>query len=187
MSEHCMPGSAASAPADPLPRQVDIRRLIGAGVSLAAREPLAQFPRLTEMLETDDGCVEVALRFFVDEQGLRRIDGEVRTTVSVLCQRCLSPMPVPLASAFHVVAVWSEEDAVHMPKYLDPFVVGDGPQDLHPLIEDELIISMPFVSYHERTDCHAGTEWHAGANEDDPATDRKENPFKVLERLKSSR
>lgn len=176
-----MSNERPSCPGDPLPKQVDVRRLIAAGASLTVTEPVARFARLREMVESDEGCVDIALRFFIDEQGVRRIDGEVRTTLQVLCQRCLQPMALPVDSAFGVAVVWSDEDAGRVPRYLDPYIVGDEPQDLRDLIEDELIISVPYVSYHEVAECSAAP---TAAAADAPA-ERKANPFTVLERLKS--
>lgn len=176
-----MSNERPSCHADPLPKQVDVRRLISAGTSLVAAEPVGHFPRLREMVESDEGCVEISLRFFVDEQGLRRIDGHVAATLQVPCQRCLQPMALPIDSGFGVAVVWSDEDAARVPRDLDSYVVGDEPQDLRDLIEDELIISVPYVSYHEEADCSA-----APAAAADPApAERKVNPFTVLERLKS--
>lgn len=168
---------------DPLPKQVDVRRLIAAGSSLEASEPLASFRRLADMVESDAGCVEIDLRFFTDEQGLRRIDGRVQTVLQVLCQRCLTAMPLEVDSTFGVAVIWSDEDAGRIPKHLDPYIVGDDPQDLRDLVEDELIISVPFVSFHDQADCDIGP-----LPDDEPAAEegeRKVNPFKVLERLKS--
>lgn len=170
----------------PLPRQVDVRKLVASGASIAAREPLASFRRLGAMLEGDAGDVEVQLRFFIDEQRLRRIDGEVHTQVQVLCQRCLRPMTVALDSQFAVAVVWSDDEAANLPRELDPYIAGEEPQDIRDLIEDELIISLPFVSYHEPGQCTA-----AGYDTARPAPEApgpsKENPFKVLEQLKSGK
>lgn len=170
---------------DPLPRQVDVRKLVAAGASISAREPLASFGRLCAMLESDGGSVEVLLRFFVDEQGLRRIDGEVRTQVQVMCQRCMQAMPLDIDSRFEVAVVWSDDEAQHLPRQLDAYAVGEEPQDVRDLVEDELIISVPYASYHEPGRCRPpGFEGVEDVAEPEPV-EEKENPFKVLERLKS--
>lgn len=169
-----------------LPKQVDVRRLVASGTTIEAREPLSSFERLGAMLEGGDGDVEVRLRFFIDEQRLRRIDGEVRAQVKVLCQRCLQPMPVALDSKFAVAVVWSDDEAAQLPRELDPYIAGEEPQDIRDLIEDELIISLPFVSYHEPGQCAAAGHDNAEPEPAAPAQTR-ENPFKVLEQLKSGK
>lgn len=184
-------GFAAGAPesklADPLPKLLDIRKFIAADIELHASEPLKNFGRLRDMLENDAGDVDIRLHCFIDAQGKRRIDGKVQAAVMVTCQRCLQPMPLTLDSQFAVAAVWTDEDAEHLPKHLDAYIVGEGLQDVRPLIEDELIISLPYASYHELEDC-AVAPYRAPESSDDEVDvaqpEAKENPFKVLEQLK---
>lgn len=175
----------------PLPRQVDIRKLIAVGAEISACEPLQKFARLEPMLAKDDGAeageVEVKLHFYVDESGIKRIDGEVRAAATVLCQRCLQPMALPIDSTFAVAAVWSDEDAGRLPKYLEPYIVGEGPQDIRDLIEDELILCIPYASYHEREDCAGIDPRHIAAEIGETERKVKPNPFQVLEQLKSSK
>jgi len=171
----------------PLPKQVDVRKLIAADVTIDAREPLANFARLPDMLEASAGDVEVQLHFYVDERGAKRIDGKVRATLMVLCQRCLKPLPLPVDAQFRAAVVWSDEEASRLPKELEPYIVGDELQDIRDLVEDELIISVPYVSYHDEGTCVAeGYEKPAEIVEPEPSepTESKENPFKVLEQLK---
>lgn len=157
-----------------------------------AREPLASFKRLCDMVEGDAGSVDIDLRFYVDAQKLRRIDGKVHATVQVLCQRCLQPMPVEVDSTFAVAAVWSDDDAEQLPRDIDPYIVGEEPQDLRELVEDELIISVPYISYHDSGPCADQADQRA---EQQVASDReiaaekpqRENPFSVLEQLKSGK
>lgn len=183
----------------PLPKQVDIRRFVAADVEIDAREPLVNFARLAGMLEATDGDVEVHLHFHTDLQGTKRIDGAVRATLMVQCQRCLQPMPLPIDSRFHAAVVWSDDDAGRLPKDLEPYIVGEEPQDVRDLVEDELIISVPYASYHDEGACvaegyaaveaanrvaelEAARKAEADSGEERP----QENPFKVLEQLKGS-
>jgi uncharacterized protein len=171
----------------PLPKQVDVRKLIAADTTVTAREPLASFKRLCAMVEGSDGDVEVELHFFVDPQRLRRIEGAVQTTVQVICQICMKPLPVAIDSRFAVAAVWADDEAAHLPRDVDPYIVGDEPQDVRELVEDELIISLPYVSYHEPGQCSPPADFVNSAPEPEAPADAKENPFKVLEQLKSGK
>jgi uncharacterized protein len=168
----------------PLPRQVDIRKLIAADTTISAREPLRSFARLLDMLEARDGDVEVDLHFHRQAQGGKFIDGEVRATVAVLCQRCMKPMPLSIDSHFRVGVVWSDEEASRLPKDLEPYIVGEGPQDVRDLVEDELILCVPYASYHERLDCADG---YVQPEVPDTPVEAKPNPFQVLEKLKSGK
>jgi uncharacterized protein len=164
-----------------LPRQLDIRRLMAADVEMKACEPFASFKRLGEMVEGAQGDVEIQLHFFIDEQRLRRIDGAVKAVLEVVCQRCLQPMPIEIESQFKVAAVWSDGEGDHLPRHIDPYVVGEEPQDLRELIEDELIISVPYVSYHEGGPCAEQAAAESARRDDET---RSDNPFSVLGQLK---
>ncbi len=172
----------------PLPKQVDIRKLIAADAEISAREPLQKFARLATMLAKTDGAeandVELKLHLYVDEAGNKRIDGNVHADVMVLCQRCLQPMPLPIDSTFSVGVVWSDEESNRLPKYLEPYIVDEGPQDIRDLIEDELILCVPYAAYHDDENC-AG-EYRQEVAEEIVETEREEkpNPFQVLEQLK---
>lgn len=179
----------------PLPKQVDVRKFVATDLTLDAREPLARFARLAEMLEGTDGDVEIHLHFHTDLQGIKRIDGQVRTTLLVQCQRCLKPLPLPIDSTFAAAVVWSDDEAGRVPKDLEPYIAGEEPQDIRDLIEDELIISVPYVSYHDEGTCVAdgyaslvqGNEEAERAQPGAAAESKekaRENPFKVLEQLK---
>lgn len=172
----------------PLPKQVDIRKLIAADAEISAREPLQKFARLATMLAKTDGAetaeVDVTLHLYVDEGGNKRIDGQVHAEVAVLCQRCLKPMQLPIDSTFAVGVVWSDEESNRLPKYLEPYIVDEGPQDIRDLLEDELILCVPYAAYHDDVNC-AG-EYHREIANDfvEAEEEEKPNPFKVLEQLK---
>lgn len=173
----------------PLPKQVDVRKFVAADLSIDAREPLARFARLAEMLESSDGDVEVHLHFYTEPQGPKRIDGRVQATLTVLCQRCLKPLALPIDSQFRAAVVWSDEEAGRLSKDVEPYIVGEEPQDIRDLIEDELIISVPYANYHDDGACAVeGYEPPAEAEaEPEPVAGvTRENPFKVLEQLKDS-
>lgn len=193
---HFAAGAPESKLAEPLPKLLDIRKFIAADIELHVSEPLQNFERLRDMLESprdesEWGNVDIRLHCFIDAQGKRRIDGKVQASVLVTCQRCLQPMPLTLDSQFAVAAVWSDEDAEHLPKHLDAYIVGEGLQDVRPLIEDELIIGLPYVSYHELEDCAVEPYRTVESNDEDGVDavqpEAKENPFKVLEQLKPSK
>jgi uncharacterized protein len=168
----------------PLPKQVDIRKLIAVGTEISVREPLQNFARLATMLEMCDGDVELKLHLYVDDGRIKRIDGEVRAEVSVLCQRCLQPMMLPIDSTFAVGAVWSDDEAGRLPKYLEPYIVGEGLQDIRDLLEDELILCVPYAAYHEREDCAGDYLQETTEEPGDTVKAEKPNPFQVLEQLK---
>jgi uncharacterized protein len=169
---------------DPLPKQVDVRKLINKSAEITAQEPVAQLQRLASVLADDGGSVTVNLAFYIDEGRFRKIDGDINTEVSVICQRCLEPMKVSLEANVNLAVVWTEDEAKQLPRDLDPLIVGEEPINLADIVEEELILSLPIVSYHSEDQCKGHSSFVSG-DEEVVADEPKENPFSVLEQLKS--
>ena len=169
----------------PLARQVDARKLASSGAEMTAVEDVKEFPRFVAGLYSDSGVVSIDLRFFVDEQGFSRIAGQVRTEVQGVCQRCLNPMSLAVNSDFEWALVWTESQMQSLPKSVDPVVLDTDVLDVFSLVEDELIVSTPFISYHPEGECEpAGPTRYQPESEQKIEGDR-ENPFAILEKLKS--
>ncbi|WP_253904520.1 YceD family protein [Bordetella trematum] len=121
----------------------------------------------------------------------------VAATPVLVCQRCGEPFVYPIDSTAVLQLVESEDDldddladlqeaqeegldfATDVPEK----VVGSHRFDLLAQIEDELILSIPYVPRHEVCPGHA--EQKAVSDADTPAEESKRpSPFAVLEQLK---
>lgn len=169
---------------EPLPSQIDVRKLVHKGAEINADFPVSQLPRFSSLLANTEGSVTAALRFFVDEQKISRIEGEVTSSSFVTCQRCLEPMSICLESHFELGVVRDDERSKQLPAGLDPLIVADELVNLTDIVEEELILSLPFVNYHRAEDCQREVGFSTGEFEQ-PVDESRDNPFKVLERLKS--
>lgn len=172
-----------------LPRHIDPRKFAQQGLDLQGFVAVSDFPRLAGLTldssNADSGSdVKVELDFGVDEEKHRVISGQALCALKVTCQRCLEPVEVNLAADINLAIVWDEERAKQLPKTLDPLILPEGPADLYEIIEDELLLNLPMVSYHEE-DCIEQTSFGdevAAVAEAAPS----KNPFQVLEQLKGS-
>lgn len=135
-----------------LPVSVDLTKMTSKGVEMQADLPLADLPRLENVLSDVSGSAQVSLRFSIDEQKRQRIEGEVSAALSIFCQRCLEPMPFPVHAEISLAVVRDEALAAQLPRNMDPIIVSDDLLHLHEVVEEELLLSLPFVSYHE-TQC----------------------------------
>ena len=71
---------------------------------------------------------------------------------------------------------------------MDPLIVGeDELMDLNEVVEDELLLNMPFVAYHDPDKCSGKQQYEFSAEEETAPVEEKENPFSVLEQLKSGK
>lgn len=168
----------------PLPGPVDARKLSAKGAEISAQIRVSELPRIADMLASDRGNVAADLRFFTDEDHRKRLDGHLAAQLEVVCQRCLEAMPLELESDFALGIVWSEEEAKHLGSSLEPLIVGEELVNLADVISEELILSLPYVSYHRAEDCSQQQREFSGGDVIAPAEEERENPFKVLEQLK---
>ena len=169
------------APSKRLPRALDPRKQahfhsLYEGMLLAE-----DLPRVADVVDSIDE-ISVRLAFSIEEQGKRIVAIDITGCVSVICQRCLKPVPVSMDIRSVVAIVWDEEEAKHLPEHLDPWVVGDAEADTYELVEEELLLNIPVVSYHEY-DCIDPGLMKAGKKEDEQE-EPKANPFQVLAGLK---
>lgn len=172
----------------PLPSQIDIRKLAVKGVEISASTSVSTLPRFVDLLANDSSSIDVDLCFYIDEERFRRVDGRIQGSVEVFCQRCLEPMPLTLDTRFSLGIVWSEDDAERLPSNLDPLIVGEELVDLADIVSEELILCLPFVSYHEPGACRQLPASSSGDTIETgrlPAVDdQRENPFEVLKNMK---
>lgn len=165
-----------------LPRQGDPRKFAQQGVSLEGFIPLTELSRLAEVSADAASNVQVELFFALNEEHKKVVTGHARAELHLVCQRCLEPVSVPVESTISLAVVWDEDAANALPEYLDPWIVGEGAADFFEMIEEELLLSLPAVAYHQEP-CIDSRLLSSGT----PVEVKKErNPFQVLEQLKSS-
>jgi len=165
----------------PLPKKVEPRKLAERDVVFAGQAPISGMPRLASNLVTDNGSIDVEIRFAKDEQNLCTLTGSAHGSVSMTCQRCLEPVSVEVDARFNLAVTLSDEQAKHLPRNYDPLIIETDEIELLPIIEDELMLSLPLVPYHD--DCSIQTSFgDAETARTQEAT--KPNPFSVLAQLK---
>ncbi|MCE3253108.1 MAG: nucleic acid-binding protein [Cellvibrio sp.] len=165
-----------------LPRQGDPRKFAQHGVCLEGVIPVAELPRVVEATESSDGEIQVKLEFTISEERKKVVIGNASADLTLVCQRCLEPVTVPVESSISLAIVWDEEAAKALPERFDPWIASEGIADLYDMVEEELLLSLPAVAYHEEP-CLDSKLYSSGK----PVEVKKEkNPFQVLEQLKSS-
>lgn len=170
-----------------LPRLVDFRRLAAHDGVLRGEVPVAELTRFAELLQGGGGAVSVDLQCGHDEDGNATVKGRADCTVRVLCQRCLEQMELSLSAGIALGVVSSEADAGRLPASLEPLVQGAEPLDAYEVLADELILSLPLVSFHPPELCAVAQDYSTGAAADEPAASGKPSPFGVLASLKVSK
>lgn len=160
---------------DKLPNFIDVKRFTLQNCHLKGNVDLAEMSRLHDSLYSQDGTVEIDLHFTINEQHRPIITGNIQTTLNVLCQRCLQVMSLPIETKVALIILNNEDQEV--PDNYEALILTNPETSLYNLIEDELLLALPIVSYH--TDCSSN---QYKILKPDPE-DLKENPFKILENL----
>ena len=165
-----------------LPKLVDPRKLTQIGGEFHGILTADQLPRLIEATQSIEQ-IEVKLAFYFNDEGKRVLDGTISADLKLQCQRCMEDVATHFDISTYLMLVWDEEQAASLAKDLDPWIVGEGEQDLHAVLEEELLLAIPPVAYHDY-ECVDPEAFSVGEIVSTDA-ESKPNPFSVLEGLKT--
>lgn len=172
-----------------VPQRLDVRAFAQAGGRLQGSEALGQFARI-EQASTGDGqsglvqwvaCGEVRDDHAAEPQLWLHL--QARAEVALTCQRCLGPlkMPVEVDRWFRFVA--DEATATAQDEVCEEDILVLAPDfNLHALIEDELLLELPYIPRHEACPVQ-GPMSVADPGIAEPAP--RPNPFAALAGLQS--
>lgn len=171
---------------DRLPVQIDPIRLAQQGRTFAGRIPVSRLVRLSGLVASDQGEIEVSLDFHKDTRGRHCLKGSVRGTLQLECQRCMKAMKLPIDSRFELILVESDAEADCQGEADEVFIVESTPLLLTDIIEDELMLSLPLVASHDEPNCELAIqpETETEFDEGEQVADEKPNPFAVLAEFK---
>lgn len=154
-------------------RQVELKRTIE-GIY-----PLAKLERLGELLLSNEGNVTAKLEFG-HSVGFACLKAKTSAKLLVRCQRCLEPMETEVTGRFKFALLDSEEDFDLVPDEFEPYLLEGEEQSIIDLIEDELLLSLPMVTVHEK----ACSELMANQEKAIKAEKEASHPFAALQALK---
>jgi uncharacterized protein len=172
----------------PFPGTIDVKKFFSRRSQLTSVLPRQSLKRLGQYLHETDAEngdeIEVKLDFIQDDEGRFILGGAIQGNILLSCQRCLQAAEYKLDSDFSIQIVdelKAAGDRELAEDELDVAVSVDGKLDLLALIEDEVILSLPLVIYHDDKDCNQKlTELQT--NEEQGAASK---PFAELAALKS--
>ncbi len=158
---------------------VDSLRFAREGGNLKGTIRVSSLLRLADCLASREGEISYRLEGMVDQDGHPILRLSISGMLVVQCQRCLEAMelPVSLQSGFRLVA--SERDLGPVEEEPEEWTawVADPNLDVEALVEDELLLAVPFAPVHADPACDPKL-----ASQDLEAADG--GPFAVLALLK---
>ena len=145
-----------------IPAYVDTRKAFHEGAAVSGNLSLKKLELFQEYLSAPVGSVKVELFFRIAESGQRQITGRVAASVQVYCQRCLAPLGIELADDIRLVLLKDEAKAADLEPSFDPLICEGFKLELATVIEEQLILSLPIVSYHPKGECVSELSYQIG-------------------------
>ncbi len=169
-----------------LPTLIDPRKLANQGIVLEGQFHVKHLPRLAAAVTDIETPLSALVKFGIDESRAKVASGTLSVSVLAQCQRCLNPVTVALSTDFAAQVIWSEDQLVNVPSDREPWIVVDKMASLNELLEDEILLALPLVNYHEDGMCTGDTflseDGRSNKEKDDEIV--ADNPFNILQQLK---
>ncbi|HQT26335.1 MAG TPA: DUF177 domain-containing protein [Burkholderiales bacterium] len=136
------------------------------GKSLHGKMEVSRFERLADSLYSNSGQVDYAISGEIGDEGKHLLHIAITGMLHLRCQRCLGDIEYPLDLNASLMLLKDESDLVSIEDEdpdVDGVVVKDKMEILS-MIEDEILLDLPFSPKHEA--CEGKVE--------------RESPFSVL-------
>jgi uncharacterized protein len=162
-----------------LPKQIDPIQLADNQKNLKGKLALSEMDRLMELVCNRQGSAFIDLSFGRDELGYRYMRGSIKAGFEVICQRCNQPMHLDLTIDVEESPVKTDEEAERLPRNYDPLLLTGDTVALYPMVEEEILLSIPIVPKHTPEECAVKvSSLAAEENKED-----KHSPFDILKKL----
>ena len=141
-------------------RLIDGFEFAQAGSRLSGDWPVSEFPRLRGELHSERGALHFELEGVPEEQGRPALRLRVTGVLDLACQRCLELLEHPLRADALLLLYAGEREFAALP------VDAEGPEPIlaakemavRDLIEDEVLLAIPYAPRHEWCESRAGAE-----------------------------
>jgi len=131
---------------------IDAAEFARAAASLRGSFALTRFARLRDQLAAHDGTLEYALHGVRDAEGRPALRVQLRGALQLVCQRCLGPLEhaVSVEATLVLAASQAEIDAEPLTADAPERVVASKSLAVRELVEDELLLAVPYAPRHAR-------------------------------------
>jgi len=168
-----------------LPVEVNPYRLVEQGRMFDGVSDIANLNRIADLLADKNGTLSVSLKFYRNESALPALQGQITGNLSLICQRCLDKMLLPIASPIDLVFVSSDEKAQSLQEGYETYLVEESRILLNDLIEDEVLLGIPQLVVHDHCEPYRPLIEATPETISQTVQEEKENPFAVLQNLKN--
>ena len=161
-----------------LPKKINLFNFAKKEVKLNGDYKVSELSRLSEIASNENDKVEVDLSFRLVNGRIPCVEGIIKSTLVLDCQRCLDSLQVDLKVPFSMAFARSEFQADSLDDKFEIYLIGDYEElETKDLITDEILLSIPMVPTHDY-DCGLKTDKGKIIEE------AREHPFDVLKNIK---
>ena len=166
-----------------LPISVDSVRAANNRLEILASLDKSLLSRLIESTISIQSDIDTYFAFDVDQQKLKIFNGKASVAVELTCQRCNEPMIYQCDAEFTYCPVLNEEQENNLPDVYEPIYYDEnGEVNLHQIVEDELLLTLPQIAKHAIEECKY-SDYESSFGEVEEEQERP-NPFDALAQLK---
>jgi uncharacterized protein len=162
----------------------DALKLSASGESLSGEVDAADLPRVADRLAADAGVAKLAWRLTGcrdAQEGRPALTLTLAGSVPLVCQRCLQPFAVIVDQSTELLLARSEGELARLDAEEIEVVLATQRLDALALVEDELLLSLPFSPRHPDGEC-AASPMVAGHE----SSQERSSPFGRLGELKKT-
>lgn len=130
---------------------IDGFKFAAAEGELSGSWPVSAFPRLRDLLHDDTGTIAYDVRGGTSAHGRPRLALRARGMLHLRCRRCLASLdfPVSVETTLLLASSQAEVDAEPMTAEGPDSIVATNEMSLRDLVEDELLLALPYAPTHE--------------------------------------
>ena len=159
------------------PRRFDALKLAERRDRVDGEVDATRLPRLADRVVPTEGRVRWSVVGDRDAQDRPALTLTLDGSLSVICQRCLRPLVVPIMQQTELLLARNDAELARLDADEQEVVLAAVPLDALTLVEDELLLSLPFAPCHEKDECIAAAAM--------PAARVAPSPFAPLAGLKT--
>jgi uncharacterized protein len=162
----------------------DALKLSASGEALEGVVDAADLQRVADRLATDAGAAKLAWHLVGcrDGQGRPALRLTLAGSVPLVCQRCLQPFAALVDQSTELLLARSEAELARLDVEEIEVVLATERLDTLTLVEDELLLSLPFSPRHADGQCEAASSMIAGQE----SSQSRASPFGQLGELKKT-
>ena len=132
-------------------RRFDAFRLASTRATIEGRLDPSELPRLEDRVADAGGHVDWTIAGTADVQGRPAINVTIAGSVPLTCQRCLGGLDQDIGQSTRLLLARDEAELVRLDDSSeDEVVLASAPLDPLALVEDELLLTLPFAPRHEQ-------------------------------------